>query len=119
MNVAIVYLFGSQIHGCTNSMSDIDIGIVFTRHEVLKDSTALYTRLYDIFTDIFPGPREVDIAFLQQTSPIFQYEVIKHGKILYESDPVFRADYEEQIAREYMDVEPVLHQYSEALLLRR
>lgn len=119
LDVAVIYLFGSQIQGNTTPMSDIDVGIVFAKHEVLKDSTTLYTHLYDIFTDIFPGPQEVDITFLQQTSPVFQYEVIKHGKVLYETDPLFRADYEEQIAREYMDFEPVLHQYSEALLLRR
>ena len=119
LNVTIIYLFGSQMHGHTNPMSDIDIGIVFTRYEVLKNATILYTDLYDILTDIFPGPQEVDIVFLQQTSPVFQYEVIKHGKVLYETDPLFRANYEEQVAREYMDFEPVLHQYSEALLSRR
>lgn len=119
LNVAIIYLFGSQIHGHTTPMSDTDIGIVFKRDEVLKDATVLYTNLYDILTDIFPGPQEVDIVFLQQTSPLFQYEVIKHGKVLYETDPLFRANYEEQIAMEYMDFEPVLHQYSEGLLLRR
>jgi len=100
-------------------MSDIDIGVVFQSHDTLKNSLNLYTKLYNIFTDIFPGPNEVDIVFMQQTSPAFQYEVIKHGKILYEIDPVFRANYEEQIAREYMDFEPVRRQYSEALLLRK
>ncbi|MBI5193035.1 MAG: nucleotidyltransferase domain-containing protein [Nitrospirae bacterium] len=119
LNIAIVYLFGSQIQGYTNPLSDIDIGIVFTRYEVLKDTTNLYTDIYDILTDIFPCPQEVDIVFLQQTSPVFQYEVIKYGKVLYETDPLFRADYEEQVAREYMDFEPVLLHYSEALLLRR
>ena len=119
INVTIVYLFGSQLHGHTTPMSDIDIGIVFTSHDILKDSLNLYATLYNIFTDIFPGPKEVDIVFLQQTSPVFQYEVIKHGKVLYEIDSIFRANYEEDIAREYMDFEPVLHQYSEALLLRR
>ncbi|OGW13001.1 MAG: hypothetical protein A2035_01925 [Nitrospirae bacterium GWA2_42_11] len=119
MDIAIIYLFGSQLHGQTTPMSDIDIGVVFKSHNTLKNSLNLYTKLYNIFTDIFPGPNEVDIVFMQQTSPAFQYEVIKHGKILYEIDPVFRANYEEQIAREYMDFEPVRRQYSEALLLRK
>lgn len=119
LKIGIVYLFGSQIHGYTTPLSDIDIGVVFMNPDALKDSINLYTKLYDVFTDIFPGRQEVDIVLLQQTSPVFQYQVIKHGKVLYHCDPAFRANYEEQVTKEYIDFEPVLHQFSEALLLRR
>lgn len=118
-NVSIVYLFGSQLQGATTPLSDIDIGVVFNSLDALKDSLNLYTKLYDIFTDIFPGPYEIDIVFMQQTSLVLQYEIIKHGKILYESNPIFRADYEEQIIKEYMDFEPLLRESSAALLSRK
>ncbi len=118
LNVAVVYLFGSQAKGRTTPMSDIDIGIVFQSPDSPTDSLTVYTRLYDLFTDHFPPPGEIDIVFLQQSPASFQYQVIKHGIVLYEDDPVFRANYEEQVIKEYLDFEPVLRRFSEALLSR-
>ncbi|MBI5197652.1 MAG: nucleotidyltransferase domain-containing protein [Nitrospirae bacterium] len=118
LSVAVVYLFGSQAQGRTTPMSDIDIGIVFRSPADPTDSLTVYTRLYDLFTDHFPAPGEMDIVFLQQSPSSFQYQVIKHGIVLYEDNPVFRADYEEQVIKEYLDFEPVLRRFSEALLSR-
>lgn len=44
--------------------------------------------------------------------------VIRTGQVLFEADPVFRADYEERVVSEYLDSEPVLREFSAALLAR-
>ncbi|MBI3393341.1 MAG: nucleotidyltransferase domain-containing protein [Nitrospirae bacterium] len=118
LGVGLVYLFGSQAQGTDTPLSDVDIGVVFTAPEVLANSLDLHTKLYDLLTDVIPGSREVDVVFLQQTSPEFQFHVIRTGQVIFESDPIFRADYEERVVNEYLDFEPVLREFSAALLAR-
>ncbi len=99
-------------------MSDIDVGVVFTSRDPLGDPAETYTRIYDLLTDAFPGSAQVDVVFLQRTPPAFQFNVIGTGRIVFESDPIFRADYEERVVNEYLDFEPVLREFSAALLAR-
>jgi predicted nucleotidyltransferase len=118
LHVGVLYLFGSQVTGTTTPMSDIDVGVVFTSPEPLVESADTYTRLYDVLTDVLPGPARVDVVFLQRTPPAFQFNAIRTGEVLFEADPVFRADYEERVVNEYLDFEPVLREFSAALLAR-
>lgn len=118
LGIGVLYLFGSQVEGTTTAMSDIDVGIVFASSDVLDETSDAYTRIYDILTDAFPGPAHIDVVFLQRTPPAFQFNVIRKGEVIFDADPVFRADFEERVINEYLDFEPVLREFSAALLAR-
>jgi predicted nucleotidyltransferase len=79
-----------------------------------------YTELYDVLADIFSPilERELDIVFLQQTPLDFQYNVILKGKVLYQRNPKFRVDYEEQVLNEYLDFKPVVDYFDQVFLER-
>jgi len=108
--VKIAYLFGSQIKegvaflseksGDTVSDSDLDIGVVFER---LPDNIF---RVYgDLYADLsmFFEPFNVDLVFLQETEPLFQFEAIK-GERIYCEDEGFCDDYEEMVMKRASDL---------------
>ena len=117
----IVYLFGSRVQKNKSIMSDFDIGIVFNDIRQLKNITEIHPHLYNHLTEEFPATfkNEIDIVYLQETSPHFQYEAITKGKVIFEHDPIFRANYEERVTKEYLDFKPIEKIFSKALLERQ
>lgn len=105
LGVDAIYLFGSYAQGLETPISDIDIGIVFSHPEKYKSNTMpAYLALYDIFTDIFPKIKQVDIVFLQLVSLKLQYEAAIQGKALYESSLAKRFNYQEEVIKKYADL---------------
>jgi len=107
LGISIVYLFGSKAIGKGTPSSDIDIGVVFKNPSIAEDTRALYTILYEFFSDLYPVSK-LDIVFLQKAPLSLQYSAIKDGKVLFEEDPVLRADYEYRVINQYLDFRPVL-----------
>jgi uncharacterized protein len=107
LRVSIVYLFGSRAIGRTSRLSDVDIGIVLKKSPYEEDTRALYHSLYEIFTEIYPASK-LDIVLLQTAPLSLQYSAIKDGKIIYEEDLKFTADYEELVIKQYLDFRPLL-----------
>lgn len=105
--VAIVYLFGSRATGLKTRLSDVDIGVVLKILPNGRDNRSLYNDLYDVFSELYPV-RRIDIVFLQAAAISLQYSAIKDGKVLFEEDPTFTADYEWWVLNEYLDFQPVL-----------
>ena len=50
----------------------------------------------------------MDIVFLQRAPLALQFSAIRDGKVIFEVDPVFRADYENLVVKQYLDFRPVL-----------
>jgi len=101
-------------------LSDIDIGVVFEGGQSPKDSREIYNKLYDLFTDVF-DMREykvMDIVFLDRASLELRFDVISHGKVLYESSTEVREDFEHRTAMLYMDFKPILNNFDRAVLDR-
>jgi len=119
-NVRIVYLFGSRAQKNEMITSDFDIGVVFRDISQLKNLTDIHPILYNHLTEEFQVTfkNDIDIVYLQETSPHFQYEVITKGKIIFEYDPIFRANYEENVIKEYLDFKPIEKIFSKAILER-
>lgn len=120
LGILAVYLFGSEAERTTTVRSDIDIGIVFKYKKNLGDTRPLYNALYSEFSKIFKPTflRQLDIVFLQNAPITLQFNAITSGKILYEEDPVKRADYEERVMNQYMDFKPLL-EYFDIIALKR
>lgn len=105
LGVDAIYLFGSYAQGLETPISDIDIGVVFSHPEKYKSNTMpAYLALYDIFTDIFPKIKQVDIVFLQLVPLKLQYEAAIRGKALYESSDKKRFSYQEEVIKKYADL---------------
>src|SRR3989344_4990019 len=90
LGVEVVYLFGSQAEGVAGKASDIDIS----------------------------NFRTMDIVFLQRASLELQFDVIRHGKVLFESSSDVRMNFEERVATLYRDFKPILKQFNNAILER-
>jgi len=69
----IIFLFGSVLSDNFREDSDIDIGVYFEGREYDKNSVC------DTIIDFFRTER-IDVAFLNEASPLLLYQVIKKGK---------------------------------------
>jgi len=69
----IIFLFGSVLSDSFREDSDIDIGIYFESIRYDKNSVC------DTIIDFFKTER-IDVAFLNEASPLLLYQVIKKGK---------------------------------------
>lgn len=121
LGIGIVYLFGSHAEGVAGPTSDIDIGVVLRNPSMAPgDISALYSDLYDIFTDCFDMSnfRTIDIVLLQRASLELRFDVVTHGIVLYEYSSDFRSEFEEQTAALYRDFKPILEQFNDAILER-
>ena len=77
----IIFLFGSIFSDSFRADSDIDIGVYFESREYDKNS------VYDTIIDFFRTER-IDVAFLNEESPLLLYQVVKKGKLMaYKSYP--------------------------------
>ncbi len=107
--VKLAYVFGSrQAEGIAflkgedvfQDGSDLDIGVVFGK---------LPEKPFDIYGEIYADlsyffePFNIDLVFLQETDPLFQYEAIK-GMIVYCEDERFRDDFEEMVLKTAADL---------------
>ena len=118
IGVRIVYLFGSRATGTALENADYDMGVVFSYDKkVSADRSSLFSAVYDILNNDFPdqirGPK-LDISFLQQANAALEMTAVLEGVVLFEDDPVFRADYEESVVKRYDDYLPLKRQYEEA-----
>jgi len=107
LGVAVVYLFGSRSQGIESPSSDVDIGVVMKGPSPGEDTRSIYDRLYPIFSDLYPSAK-VDIVFLQKSPLTLQFSAIQEGTVLFEEDPIFTADYEQQVINQYLDFRPLL-----------
>jgi len=108
--VKIAYLFGSQkekglefLNGNPVEVdrgSDLDVGIVFKVFP--KDAYRVYGEIYADLVDLL-YPFDVDIVFLQETNPLFQYEAIK-GEIIFCDEQDFLDKYEELVMKKAEDL---------------
>jgi len=123
LGVALVYLYGSEALGRSNRLSDIDVGIVLRDPGGLRDRgcrTRLRSELLELLQpEMIPdASREIDLVLLQTASSVLQFEAINFGRRLFVADPVFQADYEASVIREYLDIRPLVEAHYQAALDR-
>jgi predicted nucleotidyltransferase len=113
LGILIIYFFGSRAVGRESPLSDVDIGIVLKTPLLNIDTRALYNKLFELFSELYPDSK-VDIVFLQTAPLALQFFAIKEGKILWEGDARFTADYENLAIQQYLDFRPVLDIFDRA-----
>ena len=118
LKVGLIYIFGSHAEGLAGKLSDIDIGIVFRDPKIATGNTLIvYNELYDIFSDVFKS-EDLDIVLLERASLELEFDVISHGKVIFEISSDFRFDFEDRINMMYVDYKPTLNNFDKAVLER-
>lgn len=120
LDIGILYLFGSYAEDTFTSMSDVDIGVVFRSPETDNENTfKLYDKIYRVLSLLIPEHSDnLDIVFLKNASLELQFDVIRHGEIIYEVTEDFRLAYEENVSILYADFYPLLEESNKAILSR-
>jgi predicted nucleotidyltransferase len=117
LGISIVYLFGSEAIGRASRLSDIDIGIVLKSPASGGDPRTLYHMLYQLFSELYPRSK-LDIVFLETAPLSLQYSAIRDGKLIFEKDPKFTADYVNLVINQYLDFRPVLDLFDQVSMER-
>lgn len=116
LGVGAIYFFGSRAAGGATFKSDYDIGVVFTDTASLNNKD-IFIDIYDILSGSFPDQEnKLDISLLQRANPILEMAAVRDGAVLFESNPKFRADYEEAVIKRYNDYLPIQKEFEEATL---
>lgn len=76
----LIYIFGSTVKNRNRGESDIDIAILTDRRVDEYELFILSQKLADILK------KEVDLIDLCQASTVFKIQIIKTGKLVYNSD---------------------------------
>lgn len=118
LGVSVVYFFGSRVANRYLDFSDIDIGLVFKdKDKLYKNSSDLFLKAFNILSSSIETNKkdiDLDISLLQKANPALRIKAINEGRILFESNPIDRADFEENTFREYNDYIFLQNQFRDA-----
>lgn len=92
---AAIYLFGSMAHGRTHPQSDIDLAFLPLHACDPVQVFEMASRLADLLG------RDVDLIDLRAASTVMAKEVMRTGKLLAQSDPARRKDFEMRTLADY------------------
>ena len=95
-NVLLVYLFGSLAE--KKKANDIDLAILFNKKLSYKNISELSEKLYKRI-----GTQRVDIVDLMRASPVFKFNIITSGKLLFKRQIDTANDFELRVIKEHMD----------------
>ncbi len=98
-------LFGSHAINKSNNMSDIDIGIFTTRDIPLLELGELTARMESIMN------RKIDIVVintLYRERPLFTYEIISTGKIIFSGNNANLIEFRRKVFLYYLDVKHLI-----------
>jgi len=115
--VVLAYLFGSQAEGHAGPLSDVDIAVLLEpqvdREQWFQVQLDLTGELMDLF-----HRDDVDVAVLNQATPVLAHEVVRFGQVLYEASLSARVDFEIATLQRYTDTEPLRRLQDRRLLER-
>lgn len=100
-----VILHGSAARGRAHPDSDIDVAVVGTAPIDLGTQIRLSADLAAAFRGA--NARELDVKTLDRADPLFRYEVVRDGQLLY-GDPTAYEEFKAFAVRAYDDARPLL-----------
>jgi predicted nucleotidyltransferase len=99
-----VYAFGSRTSGEARPDSDLDLAVLLppARRLPVTEKLAVVDRLLEV------AGVEVDLVVLNEARLPLRFEIIRHGRVIWESSRDARTDAEDVIVRDYLDFRPFL-----------
>lgn len=114
VEVAAVYLFGSHGTEFEHPLSDIDLGVVFTRSVTLAEELNL-----DASLSLYVKHDLVDLVNLNRAPIALQFRALQEGLLVYEGDYYKHSDFIECVIKTYPDYAVkyaiFAHDYEQAL----
>jgi predicted nucleotidyltransferase len=92
----LIYIFGSMVKNRVRNDSDIDIAIL-TEKQI--DEYKLYMISQKLADEL---KREVDIVDLKNASTVFKAEILRNGKLIYNSDNPEKMHFQLGILQDYV-----------------
>lgn len=111
--VIALYLYGSAARG--EPAQDLDLGVL-TRVPVAHQQLESWAT--DLQRDGAPGGPEIDLRPLARAAPRFLANVIREGRVLFDSDPDARRIFEHHALVEWFDFEPAWQRARRAMMER-
>ncbi len=99
--VKVAYLFGSTVRGEANSLSDIDVAVLFDDAFLQKKEFDFQLDLISKLTGLL-NTNNVDLVVLNNSPLLLAYNIIRDGIIL-KSDEFLRVKFETKIMSRYLD----------------
>jgi len=107
-----LWVFGSEARGTVRRPSDVDLAALFRRPPSKVELLEARDELADLLG------RDVDLLDLEQVSPILAMQVLRHGKLLVDTNPVRRQQFVAAAPGRYEDLKIVRREAERALLER-
>ena len=104
--VLLAYLFGSEATKQTHNLSDLDIAIYSEPVQMKKLNTKEpYGYQAAVLSDLVGLLRrnDIDLVIMNHATPLFAYEVVRRGKIVFCRNMRFRIEFEIQTFKKYVD----------------
>lgn len=111
-NLSLVILYGSHAKGTAKKESDIDIAVLGLKPIKFKKLTDLNNEFADIF-----GMKEIDVKSLHRIDPLFRFQVMRDGVLLYGKSRDFNS-FRAYAFRDYFDSQDFLR-LKETLIKKR
>jgi len=92
----LIYIFGSTVKGRGREESDIDIAILRDKKIDEYELFILSQKLADILKS------EVDLIDLSKASTVFRIQIIKTGKLIYNSDNLNKMYFQMRTMKDYV-----------------
>lgn len=104
--VVLAYLFGSQAEGKAGPLSDVDIAVLLGPQVPQERWTAVQIDLINDLIGLFHRD-DVDVAILNRATPLFAYQVVRFGQVIYEDATRPAVDFAAYSVRRYADTAPL------------
>ena len=104
--VSFAYLFGSAARG--GDFRDIDVAVYLMPYDTSSyERFKLAMRIGRMVEKALFIRREVDVRILNEAPLLFQYEVMRTGRLIFQRRQQRRIRYEERLLSRYLDYQPV------------
>jgi predicted nucleotidyltransferase len=106
--IAAAYQFGSTVRGQGGPLSDLDIGILVDEQapsplNLLRIELLL---AYELQKQL--KVPEVDLLTLNHQRLSLQQAILRTGRLIYEADAKYRAQFTQKVIQAYLDFQPTL-----------
>lgn len=115
--IDLAYLFGSYARNEATSLSDVDVGILWSRPQSLTQKLQIEGQIiFDLQTLLHI--EEINVVELNETPATLNYRVLRDGILLLNRDENKRIRFTLTTINEYLDFQPVLERHEQAVLAR-
>lgn len=113
--IMAAYLFGSQTHGITGPLSDVDIGLIF-RHRLTKKQDMKLLTIIHYELALLLKTSFIDLINLADVPVLLRYRAIFKGQLLFSKDRRVVNQFIFRTVQEFEDFRPHLETQAQLIV---